>query len=196
MMIIARLREATKAAHKHLDEHLYPVIKNIHSKDDYAYLLEVFYTFFKPVYNSIENQLGAHRLPGMENRRKPSWLLEDLEDIGMPGNNYQLCRDIPAINSTAQAWGALYVLEGSSMGGTVITRVIKEGLNQFGDTGFKFFKAYGENNAEKWQQFLSYLENDEDNGRHTDELINTGIETFNLFHAWIIQAYEKRTIKS
>lgn len=193
MTIIQKLRDATKSAHKNLDEHLYPVIKNIHTAEDYVFLLKVFYAFFKPVYNSIENLLGTQQLPDIESRRKPYWLLDDLQTMGINQSGYHSCNNIPSITSAAQAWGALYVLEGSSMGGTVITRVIKAGLAWQDETAFTFFKAYEERNAEKWQRFLSYLEDDKDNNEHTDELINAGMETFELFHNWIIQSYEKRT---
>lgn len=55
-----------------------------------------------------------------------------------------------------QALGAFYVLEGSTLGGAIITRHLK---HQFGDQiPCQFYNGYGMGTPSKWHNFLKYFE--------------------------------------
>src|SRR5438309_503026 len=128
IMLIDKVRLATSAHHQTLDHSMMPFIEAVQSKNDYAALLLLFYGFFKPVYDSIDAFIDTSSLPDYQSRRKPEWILNDLNELKV---NYtiQLCQQLPVINNNSAAFGALYVLEGSTLGGIVIKQMITDKLH-------------------------------------------------------------------
>src|SRR5438309_9925339 len=124
-MLIDKVRAATGAYHQALDRLMIPNIEAVQSKNDYAELLLLFYGFFKPVYNSIDTFIDTNYLPDYQSRRKAEWILNDLKDLAID-YNVHLCEHLPNINNNAAAFGALYVLEGSTLGGMVIKKMIQD----------------------------------------------------------------------
>ena len=70
MTLINKVRTATNALHQSLDNSLIPYIQSVRSKEDYAALLSLFYGFFKPIYDNIDNHIEIHYLPDYQNRRR------------------------------------------------------------------------------------------------------------------------------
>src|SRR5690349_14339557 len=136
MMLIDRVRSATYTLHQSLDQSLIPYINAVQSKEDYAALLLLFYGFFKPVYDKIDACIQVNYLPDYQHRRKPEWVLNDLKDLEV---NYtvDICRQLPEIHNNAAAFGAFYVLEGSTLGGMVIRKIIHDKLHI--NNGLSFF---------------------------------------------------------
>ena len=184
MTLIDKVRTATSAMHHTFDSALVPYIQAIHSKEDYAALLLLFYGFFKPVYDKIDMHLNTFCLPDYQNRRKPESILNDLKVLGI---NYtvQLCQNLPPITDNASAFGALYVLEGSTMGGMVIKKMIMDKLGTA--EGLTFFNGYGRQTRERWNVFIQSL-NKIENITAGETVIQTAAATFVLFKDWLQQS--------
>ena len=181
-MLIDRVRAATYALHQSLDNLMIPNIEAIRSKEDYAALLLQLYGFFKPVYDNTDRFLDTNYLPDYRSRRKPEWILNDLKDLEV-NHTIHLCEHLPHIDSNAAACGALYVLEGSTMGGMIIKKMIHEKLHS--DDGLTFFSGYGKQTRERWNVFIHYL-NDIDNHKEASEMvIQTAAATFMFFKEWL-----------
>jgi len=190
--MIEQLREATRARHTELDHAVYPIIQSIQSPADYARVLRMFYGYFQPVYEKMEPLISSVILPDYRIRRKPVAILDDLAVIGeQVGTVIALCPDTPVITTTAEAFGALYVLEGSTMGGKIIAKKIKENTG-LSDDHLSFFGAYRELNPAKWAIFIEAL-----NHPHLQEesssLIDTATDTFNQFKNWVVLQYPEKT---
>ncbi len=67
------------------------------------------------------------------------------------------CPDILAETTTAYALGALYVMEGSMLGGNVIAKQLKKN-EAFVHHGFHYFTFYKEHLGANWKSFLELLE--------------------------------------
>lgn len=185
MTLIDKVRTATNALHQSLDNSLIPYIHSIRSKEDYAALLLKFYGFFTPVYDSIDAFIQVDDLPDYPHRRKPGWILSDLKDLEVD-YSVQLCEQVPYINNNAAAFGALYVLEGSTLGGMIIRKMIAEKLHI--NKGLSFFSGYGKQTRERWDVFIRSL-NDIDNHNISDEMvIQAAVATFTLFKQWLQQS--------
>jgi len=92
--------------------------------------------------------------------------------------------ELPAIRSHAEALGAMYVMEGSTMGGKIIARMIEGQAGISGPSGFSFFNGYGEETGRMWEEFKVFL------NRPLDEMeklnmILTANRTFITFYNWI-----------
>jgi heme oxygenase (biliverdin-IX-beta and delta-forming) len=118
-----QLKEQTLVEHMALEELIVPQIKVIQSIDDYAQLLNLFYGFNKPVEDAIHSIIDSSILPDISRRQKADLLLEDLKALGYTKQSSDFAA-IPSLHSIEQAFGALYVLEGSTLGGKSITQLL------------------------------------------------------------------------
>jgi heme oxygenase len=183
-MLIEKVRAATYAHHQTLDHSMIPYIEAVQSTNDYAALLLLFYGFFKPVYDSIDLFIDRAYLPDYQSRRKPEWILNDLEELEV-NSTIKLCKHISVINNNAAAFGALYVLEGSTLGGMVIRKIISNKLHI--DKGLTFFSGYGKQTRERWNVFIHSLNNIHCNNIADDKVIQTAAATFTFFKEWLQQ---------
>jgi heme oxygenase len=188
-LIIDELRSRTQPSHLELDRAVYPIIQQVRTIEAYDKLLSVFYGYFKPVYDQFLPFDLPPAFSGNDERRKPEWILGDRKQLGMETNDLALCDDIPPLTSKAAALGAYYVLEGSTMGGAIISKKIKENLGFTNDNGTCFFNGYGEHNKKMWNDFLSLLNEENLTDVTREELIDSAQKTFLKFKDWIIKHY-------
>ena len=176
-MLNEQIKENTKQHHQELEKVVVVKIKGMESKSDYADLLQHFYTFFNAVENDLQNNLPESLKEYAATRRNAQHIAQDLNELGYSlDQNYVATR--PNITNVNQAIGALYVLEGSIMGGPYIVKMLQQkGI----DTGFNFFTGYGEQSREKWSQFTSIINNEVSNEADIQEAIEAAQETFNTF---------------
>lgn len=66
--------------------------------------------------------------------------------------------NLPVINTVGQLVGALYVIEGSTLGGQLISRSLNQHLGLTLNTGARFFYGYGEQTALMWQSFIDFAD--------------------------------------
>ncbi|WP_205513576.1 biliverdin-producing heme oxygenase [Longitalea arenae] len=177
----------TKAEHAALEKLLIGIIKNIRHQHQYIQLLKMFHGYYHALEPVMEQYLKKEHIPDIEQRRKSAALLQDIRDLGGEIRKQQLKLDIPVIDSYARALGAAYVLEGSTLGGMIIAKMIRTQLPEIpAGKGFSFFTCYGENASEMWNKFHTYLlalTRKEDQEASAD----TARQTFLTFKAWINQ---------
>ena len=183
------LKQQTAVEHLALEDLIVPQIKAIHSMSDYAQLLQLFYGFNKPVEVAIHQIIDSTILPDIDKRHKADLLLEDLNALGhiQPPS---LCTDTPAINNIEDAFGALYVLEGSTLGGKSITQMLLKTNLGLQANQLQFFNAYGKETGPMWLSFLSRLNNFTTEDQQ-NIIIDTAKETFIKFKHWILQQVQQ-----
>lgn len=172
-------------AHQALEDLLVPRLRQINTPGDYVRLLKTFYGFFHPLEALIGQYLSSGQLPDLKQRRKAAFLLEDIAALGYPADHLSLSTHLPTITNEAQAWGALYVLEGSTLGGRGITRMMRKQCPQLRLQHLSFFNGYGEATGPMWvlfQEALNILECTESCREQTVAAAN---DTFLNFKRWI-----------
>lgn len=132
----------------------------------------------------LEPHLTTDILPDLPQRRKSSRILSDLRTLEAQTESLPLCRELPPIPNFLQALGALYVLEGATLGGVIIARMLQSGTG-LEDASFSFFKGYGEANTTLWQQFRDRLNELAVTDEEKAEVITAAKETFRTFKNWI-----------
>lgn len=86
----------------------------------------------------------------------------------------------------AQAFGSLYVMEGSTLGGKMIYKVVKELLGLDEQNGLSFFYGYGAETGNKWKIFQqSLLKLSSEHTNTDDQIIDSANHTFLQLKAWI-----------
>jgi heme oxygenase (biliverdin-IX-beta and delta-forming) len=184
-MFIERLRSETKSIHQALEKAMIPGIRNAKTPEAYGAILKTFYGYFKAIENLLDKQLTDKIVPAYDQRRKAHIIIEDLKAINQNGALPPLATELPEISNAYQALGAMYVLEGSTLGGQVITKMLMQNLNLTDSAWIRFFSGYGDDTQKMWGSFIGVLNQySQDETRH-DEMIEAAINTFAQFKTWI-----------
>jgi heme oxygenase len=81
--------------------------------------------------------------------------------------------------------GCLYVLEGSKLGGQMISRHAKEKLNFTNVDGTRFFSAHGAKTGSYWKEFIDTLNLHAVDTKQEDAIIEGAKDTFADFGKWL-----------
>lgn len=171
------IKDATKEDHQALEKKVVERLKNIKSKGDYADLLKYFHNYFDHLEKAIAPFLTEEIRPNYKDRRTSEHLRNDLlalQDVPVSFRDIT----IPVISNSLEAIGALYVMEGSIMGGGIIVKMLaKKGITK----GISFFSGYGEDTLMIWNAFQKAM----NTSAYTQEqkliIIHTAQETFRHF---------------
>lgn len=155
-MISAFLKEHTKKYHDETEDHLQSkkIFDKSYTLDDYKKLLLHNYQLVSQYEPQILEKLKNHKELELHLRKKIDVLRTDLENLEISTET----EDPPQnIENEAEAFGALYVMEGSTLGGNVIAKQLKKNP-EFEDVDFNYFGVYGENTGPYWQTFKSIID--------------------------------------
>jgi heme oxygenase len=182
--ILARLRAETRPYHDALEAGAFnealragaPTVAGT------TRFLERMYGFLQPYEAALrthEAELGpAWELP---RRYRAHLILEDLQlPAAAPG--LPLCAAMPPLHTVPQLLGALYVMEGSTLGGQVITRQ----LERVGIPLQRYFSGYGERTGPMWKTF-GLLLTAAATPATADDIVASAARTFQHLAAWINQ---------
>ena len=87
-------------------------------------------------------------------KNKINSLKTDLNNLNISTENEEPTQNL---ENEAEAFGALYVMEGSTLGGNVIGKQLKRNP-EFEGVEFNYFGVYGENTGPYWQEFKSIID--------------------------------------
>lgn len=146
------LRAATRIRHAHIDQLMN--LRLLARRDHYTRVLQAFDAFLGPWETSVRQALPARWHGWLQQRSRCPFLQADLQRLGVPA----IARAPGlALATPAAAWGSLYVLEGSALGGQVITRALAQ-AGVPADAGGAYFHGWGTATAAMWRDFRHLLE--------------------------------------
>ena len=171
-MLVA-LRNETAHLHDALESALGLTDPNL-TCEHYAAVLSAFNHVVAPLEARIAQRLPPRLTPFFARRRKARCLRDDLAwlhatwpestaataciDAKPAGALGSAPEYLPAIGTAAEAFGAMYVLEGATLGGRVITRHLERRLGFSDGRGYSYFCGYGAEVGAMWQQFRAVLD--------------------------------------
>ncbi len=115
-------------------------------------------------------------------RAKLPLLARDLSALGAPLNRLPLVGVVPDVSTLSRAVGALYVVEGATLGGQIIRRHVCKRLGIEATTGARFFTGYGAATRLMWSRFGNYV--DHAPSLELPAAIGAAIETFQTMTTW------------
>ncbi|HEX8360290.1 MAG TPA: biliverdin-producing heme oxygenase [Longimicrobium sp.] len=188
--ILDLLRDRTRAAHERAEEAL-PLLDPALDRTRYRAILAAFWGFhaaLEPRLRAVQG-LGALELDAGRRRKLP--LLEaDLRVLGEDPARLPVAGEVPRVDGVAAALGVMYVLEGATLGGRVISRHLAS-LGIGPETGGAFFGGYGDATGEMWKAFAAAIgAYAEAHPESTDEMVKAADETFTLLERWLARAME------
>lgn len=186
-MLLKEIRSRTAENHARLENSplLTPFAHQRIDPDTYLKILKKFFGYFQP----LEKVIGSFPeisvwLPDYTERRKAELLLNDINKLQKDAS-ISFCEALPKVRTAAQAFGSLYVMEGSTLGGKMIYSILKKDLNLDHDSGASFFYGYGPATGAMWKAFTSRLEAFGEAHDADEEIIAAANDTFLKFEQWI-----------
>ncbi len=187
LLLADLLKQETKTNHQQLEKMLVKQMRLISTKEDYVKLLQLFYSYFGALEEKINQFIIPHHLEEEHQfqRRKTIRIAEDITVSGGVVKDKAKEEDLPEIMNRLQAFGALYVIEGSTLGGRVIAKMMQRQMDTNDLEGFTFFHGYGDETESRWTNFRELLNEQPDSLEDKEIMIRTADETFEKFKCWI-----------
>src|SRR5690606_17115670 len=191
--LLQHLRHATHSYHLQLEQNtrLARLLKPDLTLAEYQEVLARMLGFLEPLEQAIDASSEASRIQEkLGQRSKSPWLIQDLLSLGQSA----LCivdlpritpQELPVITSLAQGVGVLYVLEGSTLGGQLISRHLNHNLGLTSDRGGRFYAGYGTENGRMWGQFRHWLNSLSLDESQVRQAAIAAVRTFEGLDLWL-----------
>jgi heme oxygenase (biliverdin-IX-beta and delta-forming) len=180
-MITERLKAETAAHHKATEAVSYgeKIMSGSLTKEEYATLIEKNYILHALVEKALVDSGKIPENMSLSDRLKTQSLIADLTLLNHP---------IPALPSisisydtTAKALGAMYVVEGATLGGAYIFKALQRNPNIAPIGSFNYYSVYGDAIGPNWKTFQEGLIQAVNTPELEDEAIKSAKQTFELF---------------
>ena len=185
--LLEALRTGTALLHVALEKRL-PFFSEYLDADWFRRLLQAYYGFYGPMEAALYD---CELIPDgydTELRVKTPTLLSDLLALGlndMAINDLPRCTQLPLLDTPAACLGALYVLEGATLGGQVLRREMAQRLDLDADNGGAFLNVYGPETGRRWKDFLDYLGHQPLDAPAKQHAVDAARSTFSCFEQWL-----------
>lgn len=179
----ARLRAATGPSHVALEDAL-DWRARVATRAGYATLLARLHGFHAAWEPAIGRALADDAF--FDPRRRLASLDADLRHLGLPAATIAALPrpDTVRLAGPAAAMGALYVLEGSTLGGRVIGRHIAA-LHGFDGGGLAYYRAHGPRTGAMWAAFRGRLDGSSGDVAAEEAALDSAIIAFDAMRVWL-----------
>ena len=186
-----RLRAATAQIHERLHGHagLGAAASGQIGRADYRLLLARLWGFHKAFEHSAEAAAFTLGLDiDMTARARAPMLEQDLATLGYGAleiARLPCCDYLFRPGDEAECLGALYVVEGSTLGGLHIARALGSLFDGVDGEGRKFFLGYGAAHGAMWRGFLEKLDAFSGDEAREAAAVEGAVRTFADFESWM-----------
>lgn len=159
-MFIQNLRASTNDCHKQLELNnlSLALLSDTVNENIYCTYLARLYRFVKGFEQYIYPELSQHFL-NINDRKKAIFIEEDLKALGIAFEKHTLLEEAffrDTYPDVYMAAGALYVLEGSTLGGQIIVKHLHKAMpSDF--VNVAYFSGYQQRTGSMWKEFLQQL---------------------------------------
>ena len=185
-IILTRLRAETRPYHDAVEQNPFnqALSAGAVTPEATAWFLGKLYGFVQPFEAALQRHAaGFGPAWALAQRYRAPLILEDLARLPGGMSIPPLCPAMPPLRTRPQLLGAMYVVEGSTLGGQVITRQ----LAQAGISLRAYFTGYGALTGSRWKAFCQLLMEAAPTGPDQDEIVASARLTFQRLDQWITQ---------
>jgi heme oxygenase len=186
-LVLVALRRATEHDHARLEADLGLVERSL-TGERYRRVLEALRGYHAAVEEPLRAIPGVSALALDLDRRRKLALLD--RDLGALGLDERALAEIPVASGAAvprsvgEALGCLYVLEGATLGGQIISRRLA-GLGVTQAVGGAYFHGYGPDTGAMWRGLLVALDESSRALDAEQTIVAFARETFAALHGWL-----------
>nr|WP_315207420.1 biliverdin-producing heme oxygenase [uncultured Flavobacterium sp.] len=182
-MFIQNLRAATAYCHKQLEQNNLSqalLSNNVNETIYCSYLIQL-YSFVKGFEQYVYPELDPHFL-NINNRKKAHFIEEDLKALGIPIDKHTLLKEAffrETYPDVYLAAGALYVLEGSTLGGQIIVKHLQKAMPP-DFLNAAYFLGYQQRTGSMWKEFLQQFTALPQSTQQEQQIITGAFTTFKI----------------
>lgn len=165
-------------------------LRRLRDPAHYARVLQVFHAFLSAWEPAVAAVLPPARGAWLQARSRRRFLQQDLQVLGTPLP--QPTAHLPPLPNAAAGWGSAYVMEGSALGGQVITRNLAQAGLHSGN-GAAYFHGWGEATGPMWREFRGVLESELACPAALDDACTAACRTFDTLTRLLESALHERT---
>jgi heme oxygenase len=182
-MITERLKAETAEHHKATEAVSFghKIMSGTLTREEYTILIEKNYILHVLIENALVSSGLVPAEFELENRLKTQSLLNDLNLLNHP------VPTVPELKVTfstvAEALGAMYVVEGATLGGAYIYKALQRNPEFASLNGFNYYAVYGEKIGPNWKSFQEAINKHINTRELEDKTIESAKFTFDLFKA-------------
>ena len=190
--VLTRLRLETRSEHEAV-ERVLDVMGEL-TNSTYRHRLVQFYGFYNPLEAALQTrcakQNDGHSLEVLQlsmflpRLHKSLLLRQDLHHLGVSTAGLAQCRALPPIQTPAEVLGCLYVLEGATLGGRMITQYVQATLGITPTTGGSFFDGYAGDTARMWNAMRQTLLSGAVDAQAENAMVASAVATFTCLRGW------------
>lgn len=182
--ILDELRRATRSAHQRLEDSL-DLLAAPADREHFIAVLRGFLGFHLTFEPAVGQRSEFEHF--MLQRSRLPHLRADLAALGVAPDVVAATPSCPAAESCcaslSRTWGALYVIEGSTLGGQVITRSLSE-ASWLPPGGLRTFHPYGAETGRMWNEFRTTLVA-ATTSLDASHIVAGAVQTFSLLADWL-----------
>ncbi len=184
--VLKVLRAATAAEHERVEESLGLMDPEL-TRERLTAVLRLMHGFWLAAEAGLD--AWARREPddaadlAWARRRRAALFADDLAALGSAGGS-PARPELPPVRDTGEALGRLYVLEGSTLGGTFIDRHLATLPDLSGSVRLRAFSPYGPDTGPMWHAFRRAARAHVAGGGDADRLVGAARATFAVLADW------------
>jgi len=184
--VLVRVKRETQEHHRRL-ESILPIARDSFSLGDYLFVLERFLGIYRPLEARIMEISGMPESLQLDRRRKTALLEQDLSALGVDQETLAALphASVHALHGVPEALGAMYVLEGATLGGQYISRSASRNLGLDHERGCRFFSSYGPEVGSMWRSFGQVVRERLSGPDEQTRFITGAANTFSCFEQWM-----------
>ena len=197
--ILTRLRLETQDEH-HAVERVLGLMDAEFTAGAYRLRLEQFYGFYSPLEAALQTRCNLPYECGegatsqleilLPRLNKTTLLRQDLSRLGVTTEDLPQCTGLPPIRTQAEVLGCLYVMEGATLGGRMISQHVRGTLGITPTTGGSFFEGYAADTAKMWQAMRQLLVKGAPDIQSENTIVANAIATFAALRCWCESAQQ------
>lgn len=180
-LLTDRLKAQTADQHSRIESKL-SIFSRIQSREDYARLLEHLWGYYSPKEASLKSLDWEKAAIDFSQRIKSPWLASDLKNLSRPTGALPVMQQVQPPKNLCEAMGALYVLEGATLGGQFIVRHLR--AQNWSGEAIRFYTGYDEHTGEMWTQFRKAANVHCTQEEQMEDAVNGAMATFDEFARW------------
>jgi heme oxygenase len=182
--IVDRLRQATSALHAEVEEAA-DVMSG--GRERYVWFVGKQLGFLEPLERRLAGAPGlAEAGIDLSRRERAHLFAADLLELGAHPARAPRCAALPRVDSAARALGALYVLEGSTLGGIFLLHQVGRALGVTAASGASGIAPYGAAVRDMWVAYADALDRFvQAHPAEEAEIVDAARDTFRAMLAWL-----------
>lgn len=192
--VLAELRLATAEMHKAVERKT-PFFDPAFDRMAYVRWLDVMHPFYAAV-DAAVRESGFGRASGWDYRPRCGLIETDLMHLATRGpaevrGSIGLLQPVAALRTVGEVAGMLYVIEGSSLGGQVLLKVLGRAAGVTASAGASFFSPHGDDPRPRWGAYIELLGRSCTDSGSVQDAVRGATVAFSVLGLWIDEAWSR-----